>query len=115
MDARGRRDLRVNRWYSEQVQPDFIENIDSAPAPAQPNYLESASDGRYAYNACRAPWRIATDYLLNGDERALAALKPINSWARASASGKPENIYGGYQLDGAAAADSFSIAFAAPL
>src|SRR6266545_3085621 len=95
--------------------PDFIQDIDTTPAPAQPNYLESGSDGRYAYNACRAPWRIAIDYVLNGDQRALAALKPINSWVRASAAGKPQNIYGGYQLDGTAAADAFSIAFAAPL
>ena len=95
--------------------PDFIQDIDSAPAPVQPNYLESDSDGRYAYNACRAPWRIATDYLLNGDQRALAALKPLNSWVRATTAGKPQNIYAGYQLDGTAAANSFSIAFVAPL
>jgi len=95
--------------------PDFIQNIDSAPAPAEPHYLESDSDGRYAYNACRAPWRIATDYLLNGDQRALAVLTPINKWVRASAAGKPQNVYGGYQLDGTAAANAFSIAFAAPL
>jgi hypothetical protein len=107
----------MQRNYSPQtgLLPDFIQDVGDKPAPAQPNYLENASDGRYAYNACRAPWRIATDYLLNGDRRALAALQPIDAWARASTGGKPERIVGGYQLDGTATADAYELAFAAPL
>jgi endo-1,4-beta-D-glucanase Y len=95
--------------------PDFVQGIGSAPAPAEPKYLEADSDGRYGYNACRAPWRIATDFLISGDQRALVALRPINRWARTSTGGDPGRIVGGYRLDGAPASDTYELAFAAPL
>jgi hypothetical protein len=60
------------------------------------------------------PWRLATDYLLAGDPRALAALRPINDWLRQSTGGNPRKIYGGYQLDGKAAVSYYEPAFAAP-
>ncbi|HEX3386273.1 MAG TPA: glycosyl hydrolase family 8, partial [Mucilaginibacter sp.] len=50
--------------------PDFIVDINKKAKPAKPHFLESAYDGYYNYNACRVPWRIATDYLLTGDPRA---------------------------------------------
>ena len=58
--------------YSKEVGllPDFIQKINTYPKPAKPNYLESKFDGMYNYNACRIPWRIATDYIENGDKRA---------------------------------------------
>jgi endo-1,4-beta-D-glucanase Y len=94
--------------------PDFIENVDTKPRPASPGFLESDADGRYGYNACRTPWRIATDYLLAGDARALAAVRPINAWLRTATGGDPHNVMGGYKLDGAAAVDYYEPAFAAP-
>ncbi|MBN1626393.1 MAG: beta-glucanase [Deltaproteobacteria bacterium] len=80
--------------------PDFIINCDSAPVPAEENFLESEYDGAYYYNACRDPWRIATDYLISGDARGKNALNAINSWLIASTGGNPENIKSGYLLDG---------------
>jgi endoglucanase len=94
--------------------PDFIEDVDTKPRPANPGFLESDADGRYGYNACRTPWRIATDYLLAGDTRAQAAVRPINNWLRNATGGDPHKVMGGYKLDGAAAVDYYEPAFAAP-
>jgi endo-1,4-beta-D-glucanase Y len=94
--------------------PDFIEDVDTTPRPASPGFLESDSDGRYAYNACRTPWRIASDYLLAGDTRAQASLRPVNTWLRKATGGDPHNVMGGYQLDGTAAVNYYEPAFAAP-
>jgi endoglucanase len=80
--------------------PDFIRHLNKKPAPAQPNYLESPYDGYYNYNACRVPWRIATDYLLTGDKRAKAINDKINHWIRETTQNKPDNLSAGYTLAG---------------
>lgn len=80
--------------------PDFIKGTDKNPHPVKPNYLESPYDGYYNYNACRVPWRIATDYLLYGDERAKAITTKINTWIRGTTNGNPDNISAGYTLAG---------------
>jgi endo-1,4-beta-D-glucanase Y len=80
--------------------PDFIRHVNKKPAPAQRNYLESPYDGYYNYNACRVPWRIATDYLLTGDPRAKAINDKINHWIRETTKNKPDNISAGYTLAG---------------
>jgi endoglucanase len=95
--------------------PDFINHISMGTesagdartqpgsilaAPARPHYLESRYDGRYYYNACRVPWRIATDVILNGDERAAAIVEKINHWIRSTTQGNPDNISAGYSLEG---------------
>ena len=94
--------------------PDFIVNIDEEPAPAPPDYLEGDLDGNYSYNACRDPWRIATDYLINGDERAREAVLKINRWLIESTGGSANNVYAGYYLDGTHAVGWSDIAFTAP-
>ena len=96
--------------YSPEVGlvPDFIKKIrlDStgttvvSAVPAQPNYLESKYDGVYNFNACRVPWRIATDYLVSGDRRAADFLTKINHWVRETTGNNPDNISAGYDLDG---------------
>ncbi len=61
-----------------------------------------ASGGRnhsYGFDACRAPWRIALDYLWNGNEKAKAWCTKISSWAYGVG---PANIKDGYSLDGRA-------------
>ena len=88
--------------------PDFITHIGIPPAghgsiaagPARPHYLEDRYDGNYNYNACRVPWRIATDYLLYGDTRAAAVTEKINRWIRSTTKGNPDNISAGYSLAG---------------
>jgi endo-1,4-beta-D-glucanase Y len=80
--------------------PDFIQNINTKPKPARRFYLESKYDGIYNFNACRVPWRIATDYIMNGDRRAKEFVEPINKWIRETTDGNPDNISAGYTLSG---------------
>jgi endo-1,4-beta-D-glucanase Y len=107
-------DMQEN--YSEQtgLLPDFIENINDSPKPAKPGFLEGDLDGHYSYNACRDPWRLGFDYLVNGDERALNAVKKINTWLYSKTGGDPSKIYAGYYLNGKAAADWHDVSFTAP-
>ncbi|UAY51125.1 glycosyl hydrolase family 8 [Ferruginibacter albus] len=80
--------------------PDFIQSINIKPKPARRLYLESIYDGMYYYNACRVPWRIATDYIVNGDVRAKKFIAPINKWIQETTQGNPDNISAGYSLQG---------------
>ncbi|MBD9626947.1 licheninase [Ensifer sp. ENS06] len=99
---------RVRGKYSSQtgLMPDFIVDLPSKAHPAAANFLEGPNDGAYSWNASRYPWRIALDYLLNGDQRALAALIPLNSWIKSATDGDPTNIADTYKLNGKPAAGS---------
>jgi endo-1,4-beta-D-glucanase Y len=92
--------LQENYSPEAALLPDFIININHRPKPAPPNFLESRYDGYYNYNACRVPWRIATDYLLTGDKRAKVIADKINQWIRATTSNNPYNLSAGYTLAG---------------
>ncbi|HEY5406577.1 MAG TPA: glycosyl hydrolase family 8 [Ginsengibacter sp.] len=80
--------------------PDFIEHIKRKPGAARPHYLESKYDGAYNYNACRVPWRIATDFIMNGDHRSKDFAEKINKWIRETTENNPDNISAGYTLEG---------------
>jgi hypothetical protein len=62
--------------------------------------MESRYDGAYNYNACRVPWRIATDYILTGDSRSKIFAERINYWIRLTTENIPDNISAGYTLGG---------------
>ncbi len=97
--------------------PDFVEDPAGVPHPAPPDFLEGPGDGSYDFNACRDPWRIATDYMVTGDPRAKAAVQAINTWVQAVTAGDPASIKSGYQLDGTVSpnADFIHLCFSAPL
>jgi endo-1,4-beta-D-glucanase Y len=80
--------------------PDFVQGNNNRVRPAKRNYLESRYDGIYNFNACRAPWRIATDYIINGDPRSKKFVDPINAWIQETTSSNPDNISAGYTLSG---------------
>ncbi len=80
--------------------PDFIDHTDASPAPAAANYLESKYDGAYNYNACRVPWHLGCDFVLNGDNRAKQACNKINTWIKATAGNNSHNIRSGFYLNG---------------
>jgi len=80
--------------------PDFIVSINKKAKPAPPYFLESKYDGFYNYNACRVPWRIGIDYLLNGDKRAKLINSRINRWIRETTSNDTYNLAAGYTLAG---------------
>jgi endo-1,4-beta-D-glucanase Y len=80
--------------------PDFIVNLNKKPKPAPANFLESPYDGYYNYNACRDPWRLATDYLLTGDKRSKQIVDKINRWIRSTTNNDTYNLSAGYTLAG---------------
>ncbi|MBS1531429.1 MAG: beta-glucanase [Bacteroidetes bacterium] len=94
------RQMEENYSPDAGLVPDFIVDINKRAKPAKPHFLESKYDGYYNYNACRVPWRIATDYLLTGDPRAKAIDDKINRWIRETTKGNPDNISAGYTLEG---------------
>ena len=51
----------------------------------------------YTYDACRVPWRIALDYLWNGNTKAQQWCTKITNWANSKGA---TNIVDGYKLDG---------------
>jgi len=93
---------RLQENYSPDAGliPDFVININNKPKPARPYFLESKYDGCYNYNACRTPWRIATDYVLTGDKRSKAIVDKINHWIRGTTNNDPYNLSAGYTLAG---------------
>ena len=99
---------RTRSKYSPQtaLMPDFIVGLPTTPRPAGADFLEGPNDGAYSWNASRYPWRIALDYLLNDDRRALSALRPLNNWIKGATHGDPAHIADTYTLSGNPAAES---------
>ncbi len=91
--------LATTKGDGSDITDNTFEEEMSA-TPAQPNYLESKYDGVYNFNACRVPWRIATDYLVSGDKRAADFLSRVNPWIHTTTKGNPDNISAGYSLAG---------------
>lgn len=83
--------LQASHAATTGLVPDFIVDPATSPAPAGSGFLEGDTDGKYSYNACRVPWRLATDFVTNGDTRAKDALAPINSWIRSETGGVPSS------------------------
>jgi endo-1,4-beta-D-glucanase Y len=82
--------------------PDFVVETGTTPKPAPPNLPadEGVTTAEYAYNSCRVPWRLGTDYVASGDMRVKAELTKIDTWIRTAAAGDPKKIVDGYKLDG---------------
>lgn len=102
--------------YGTGILPDFIIK-DSAtgkfiPAPA--NFLESENDGNYYYNACRTPWRISMDYLINGNTDAKRFADTITAFIIQKTGGDPWEIMAGYTPEGTAVSDWNDLCFNAP-
>jgi endo-1,4-beta-D-glucanase Y len=96
--------------------PDFATGAGgTTPKPAPANWLEGPDDGFYDYNACRVPWRLATDYLMWGEVRARDAVRPIEAWISHKTAGNPQLIRDGYQLTGLTYGHDPVLAFVAPI
>lgn len=107
--------LQTNHSPQTGLLPDFVVDAAGAtPRPAPPNYLEGENDGQFSYNACRTPWRLATDYLISGDARARSAVRRLNAWIRAASGGNPQSITSGYSLDGTPLNSDVEVGFIAP-
>ena len=90
------------------LMPDFLQ---LPPGPADAGLYhpptgffqedeENNGDGNWSYNACRTPWRLATDYLLTGESSAVAQLQALNAWASHTTGMHPERLNAGYALSG---------------
>jgi hypothetical protein len=62
----------------------------------------------YSYDACRIPWRIAIDYLWNGNQKAKAWCTKVSNWAMNIG---PANIRSGYNLDGSNPGEFHNMSF----
>ncbi len=95
--------------------PDFIASAATSPRPVNGQFLENPSDGSYSYNACRDPWRIAMDFLINGDTRAKAVAQRMTTWIKTRTGGDPAAILPGYSLAGNGLGGNYlDLAFVAP-
>ncbi|MUG65307.1 beta-glucanase [Paenibacillus campinasensis] len=94
--------------------PDFVVRSGGSYQPAGAGFLEGPNDGNYYYNSARVPWRIATDYLMTGDTRALQQLNQLNTFIKSTTNGNPANVRAGYLLSGGALVSYNSGAFYAP-
>lgn len=108
----------ITAEYNTGLLPDFVIKDDSGrfvPAPAY--FLESENDGNYYYNSCRTPWRISMDYLINGNEDALAFAESITAFMSEQSGGDPWEIKSCYTLDGTLAGSDYDyndLCFTAP-
>ena len=96
--------------------PDFIQFARTDPKPAYNGFLEVHDDAFY-YNACRDPWRLAVDALINGNALSREQAVKMTEWARVKTSGNPEAIRAGYKLDGSNISGNnyFSSNFVSPM
>ena len=80
--------------------PDFAVDTHTSPRPAPDGFKGEPRPGVYDYNACRAPWRLAVDYLLNGDLRAKRLVVRMEDWILRETGGDIYQLYAGYRLNG---------------
>jgi endoglucanase len=93
--------LQTNYSPTTGLLSDFVINVNTSTPDSPTNQvLESPNDGNYFYNACRDPWNLGVDYLVNGDARAKTAADKINTWLKTKTSNNINNIESGYKLDG---------------
>ena len=81
--------------------------------PTKRTFLET-EDNSYYYNACRVPWRISVDALLNHDLKSRQIVQDMLYWIYKSTKTKAQNIKSGYRLDGSVIGDYATTAFIAP-
>ena len=101
--------------YGTGILPDFMvldENGKYVAADAF--FLEDSTDGQYAYNSCRTPWRIGLDYVLTGNEHSKHFIDTLNSTMMDICLGNPNAIVAGYTIDGEKKSSEEELCFTAP-
>ena len=97
--------------------PDWIISPATAPRPSKGYEVDgNANEGDYFWNACRIPWRLATDYVTSGDQRAKSVTTKMTNFFQRSSGGDPLKVYPAYKLDGTALDTRYnSQAFSGPI
>ncbi|MDE6005211.1 MAG: hypothetical protein K2G88_07480 [Oscillospiraceae bacterium] len=105
----------ITAEYQNGILPDFVIRDDTGKfIPAGADFLESEYDGCYYYNACRTPWRIGMDYIINNNQNAKQFAENITSFIINNTNNDPWEIMAGYQLNGTAVEDYSDLCFTAP-
>jgi endo-1,4-beta-D-glucanase Y len=92
--------------YHDKKKDSFI--------PTKREFLEEQDDSYY-YNACRVPWRVGLDGLLNADKHSIMIAKNMTTWIDKISSQKATHIKAGYRLSGEVIDnDYYTAAFIAP-
>jgi hypothetical protein len=112
------RDSQNKAGHTNGMLPDFVKRGASGWEVPEETILEG-DDGAFAYNACRVPWRLGTDYLLFGNTKIGNSslydyiIKPLDDFARDYTKGDLGQ-FGPLYLDGTAFDWTDSDLFAAP-
>lgn len=113
---------RMQTVYSAGVglMPDFVVGTDTATPHPSPGFMGDGNrnENRFWWNACRNPWRYASDYVLSGDNRWKTVTRRMVDFFNkqvAAAAGDVTVIGTGYNLDGTRVTAGNSPAFMAPI
>ncbi len=110
---------RMQTVYSPGVGlvPDFVINTNTATPSPSTGYIGDGNDkeGFFWWNACRNPWRFASDYLLSGDARFATVTGRMIDFFKASSGGDPLRIGTGYDLNGRMLTGGNSPAYHGPI
>jgi len=103
-------DVKTKHGASKGLLPDFVVRNAANTGWAVPEGFvleDEHTDGTYAYNSCRIPWRLGTDYLLYGGNSTLAgfdlfaeAIQPIDKLATEMYKKEGLDIFGPLTLTG---------------
>ena len=93
---------------------DFIYHDKEGYHPTKRKFLEEEDDSYY-YNACRLPFRVGLDALLNGDKTSIKIAQKMAEWIANESDNNPQKIFPGYRLSGKPLAKDYTSAvFVAP-
>jgi hypothetical protein len=113
---------RMQTVYSPGVglMPDFVVDTHTATPRPSPGFMGdgNANEHHYWWNACRNPWRFASDYLLSGDTRWKTITGRMIDYFRAevtAAAGDVTAIGTGYALSGKQLTGGDSPAYHGPI
>ncbi|MEY2618884.1 MAG: hypothetical protein RL522_1886 [Pseudomonadota bacterium] len=83
-----------------KLQPGFIVDCLSQPAPSPGYLIEGPYEGIYDGNAVRNPWRWGTDYIYSGDTRWKTIVSDMANFLKNDCNGDPFTMGGLYNLNG---------------
>jgi len=114
-------------WITDKLQtqhspgvglmPDFVMGTHTGSPYPSTGYIGDGNDkeGFYWWNACRNPWRFASDYVLSGDWRINQVTGRMIDFFKNSSGGDPFRIGTGYTLWGTMLTGGNSGAYHGPI
>ena len=110
---------RMQTVYSPGVglMPDFVMATNTTTPYPSTGYIGDGNDkeGYFWWNACRNPWRFASDYMLSGDARFASVTGKMIDFFQAKSGGDPTRIGTGYALNGTMLTGGNSPAYHGPI